>query len=351
MTISKARRGSKRDTGVPAAAHDEIAVIEAAYVLEGTESDWVAGLARAAAPLLDEGWGVTASTWTAKRDAPRLRTMSTIGGSAALADAALEAMRATSTDIQLALFRSGPCTSLGSTGGVRLIEQDRGSQGLIRLGIRDSLTILGADTGGFATFLSAYRPAPIRPSARMVACWSRIASHLAAGFRVRRGLSAAQAEVAGQPDPLVGSEAIVTPGGKIAHAEEPAKRACAALARAVIAVDRARAAQRRDDPDGALEAWRGLVEGRWSLVEHFDNDGQRFMVARKNDPDAVGPARLNLRERQVLACRARGLSLKLIAYDLGLSVPSISRTLKSGMAKLGISNDEQLACWFFRTPV
>jgi DNA-binding CsgD family transcriptional regulator len=83
------------------------------------------------------------------------------------------------------------------------------------------------------------------------------------------------------------------------------------------------------------------------LLEHFDTDGQRFLVARKNDPDAVGPSALSLRERQVLACRARGLSLKLIAYDLGLSVPSISRTLKSGMMKLGISSHEQLAALFF----
>jgi DNA-binding CsgD family transcriptional regulator len=89
-----------------------------------------------------------------------------------------------------------------------------------------------------------------------------------------------------------------------------------------------------------------LVEGRWSLVEYFDTDGQRFLVARKNDPEATGPSRLALRERQVLACRARGLSLKLIAYDLGLSIPTISRALQSGMAKLGLSSDEELAPLF-----
>ncbi|HMJ53831.1 MAG TPA: helix-turn-helix transcriptional regulator [Polyangiaceae bacterium] len=332
---------------MPTARHDELSVIEAAYILAGTESEWVESLARAAAPMLDEGWGLSATTWTAHPDGIVLRAMSTLGGPAALADAAVDAMRATRREIQLALVRSGPCTSLGSLGGSRLIEDDRGSQGLLRLGIRDSLTILAGDSGGFMTGLSAYRATPFRPSRRTVSCWSRIASHLAAGFRVRRGLAAAGAEVAAAGDPLVGCEAILTPSGKVAHAEEPAQRARAALARAVIAVDRARSSQRRDDPDGALEAWRGLVEGRWSLLEHFDTDGQRFLVARKNDPDAAGPLALSLRERQVLACRARGLSLKLIAYDLGLSVPSISRTLKSAMTKLGISSPEELAAFIF----
>jgi DNA-binding CsgD family transcriptional regulator len=335
---------------MPSARHDELSVIEAAYVLGGTETDWVLGLAQAAAPLLDEGWGVSATTWTAAPDGISLRAMSTVGAGSEVAEAAASAMRATGDEIQVALVRSGPCTSLGSMGGSRMVEQDSGSQGLIRLGIRDSLTILAPDSGGFLTGLSAYRPAPFRPSRRIVACWSRIASHLAAGFRVRRALAAAEAETSRARDPLAGSEAILTPNGKLAHAEEPAKRAHAALARAVIAVDRARTSQRRHDPDGAIDAWRGLVEGRWSLIEHFDTDGQRFIVARKNDPVASGPSHLSVRERQVLACRARGLSLKLIAYDLGWSVPTVSRTLRSGMGKLGISSDEELASLFLAAP-
>jgi DNA-binding CsgD family transcriptional regulator len=333
------------------ARQDELSVIEAAYLLDGTEAEWVSGLANAAAPLIDEGWGVSATTWSARPDGITLRAMSTVGGGSELAEAAIDAMRATRGEIQVALVRSGPCTSLGSVvgsmGGSQMLAQDRGSQGLFRLGIRDSLTILAHDGAGFVSGLSAYRPAPFRPSRRTVACWSRIASHLAAGFRVRRGLGAAHVETGKGPDPLVGSEAILTPSGKLAHAEEPAKRAQAALARAVIAVDRARSSQRAHDPMGAIDAWRGLVEGRWSLVEYFDTDGQRFLVARKNDPEATGPSRLALRERQVLACRARGLSLKLIAYDLGLSIPTISRALHSGMAKLGVSSDEELAPLFF----
>jgi DNA-binding NarL/FixJ family response regulator len=91
-----------------------------------------------------------------------------------------------------------------------------------------------------------------------------------------------------------------------------------------------------------VEAWRGLVNGRWSLIEHFDTDGRRFLVARKNDADAMGPAAVSARERQVLLGRARGLSLKLISYDLGLSIGSVSKVLRSAMDKLGLANEAEL---------
>jgi DNA-binding NarL/FixJ family response regulator len=43
-----------------------------------------------------------------------------------------------------------------------------------------------------------------------------------------------------------------------------------------------------------------------------------------------------------MASRARGLSLKLIAYELGLSIGTISKALQTGMTKLGISSDAEL---------
>jgi DNA-binding CsgD family transcriptional regulator len=327
------------------AHRDELAVVEAAYALGANEADWVAGLAEAAAAVLDEGWGMTATTWTGTSAGIALRTMSTIGGPSGLPDAALEAMQM-SREIQSGLVRSAPCTSLALAGGARLVDDDRGSRGLVRLGIRDAFTVLAIDAAGFVTGISAYRAEATRPPRRTVALWSRIACHLSAGFRVHRSLSAAHAESANHFDPLRGSEAILKPGGKLAHAERAAQKAQLALARAVVAIDRARTRAERRDPDAALEAWRGLVQGRWSLVEHFDSDGQRFLVARKNDPDARGPRGLNARERQVLASRSRGLSLKLIAYELGLSIPSVSRALRSGMTKLGISSHEELVSLF-----
>ena len=63
-------------------------------------------------------------------------------------------------------------------------------------------------------------------------------------------------------------DAILTPAGKVEHAEEGAKarEARDALRRGALAVDRARGRMRRESSDEAIEVWRGLVAGRWSLV-------------------------------------------------------------------------------------
>lgn len=323
---------------------DEVSVLEAAYRLDGPETDWLRGVAETAVPLLDQGWGVTASTWCVKPDAIQLRSIVSLGGPAGFGEAVVKAMRDTAPDIQrLPLAGPSPCTSLSAAGGGKLVADDPGSQELIRLGIRDCLMVFGADSGGFATVVSAYLPSAERPSRRTVSRWSRVASHLSAGFRVRRGLEAIRGRAI---DPLAGSEAILTPRGALQHAEGPAAAARKALAHAALAVDRARGTLRAHDPDAALEGWKGLVSGRWSLIDHVDTDGKRFLVARRNDPDAQGPSGLSLRERQVMSARARGLSLKLIAYDLGLSITTVSNSLQEGMAKLGVASDAELPALF-----
>ena len=73
---------------------------------------------------------------------------------------------------------------------------------------------------------------------------------------------------------------------------------------------------------------------------------KRFIVARRNDPAVHGPSGPTLRELQVMAARARGLSLKLIAYDLGLSIAVISKSLRTGMKKLGVRSDAELPALF-----
>jgi hypothetical protein len=73
----------------------------------------------------------------------------------------------------------------------------------------------------------------------------------------------------------------------------------------------------------AVEIWRGLVAGLWSLVDHIDTDGRRYLVAHRNDPTTPDPRALTERERQVVAYADLGQSNKLIAYQLGLSVSTV----------------------------
>lgn len=161
--------------------------------------------------------------------------------------------------------------------------------------------------------------------------WRRLSSHVAAGLRLRQALAAGRAATDG-----VEPEAILSPNGRLEHAVGPATSAPAreGLALAARSIDRARGPLRRRDPSEAVEIWRGLVAGRWSLVDRFDSDGRRFLVAHRNDPRARDPRGLTERERQVLGYAELGRSNKLIAYELGLSPSTVGVILKNARVKL-----------------
>lgn len=111
-----------------------------------------------------------------------------------------------------------------------------------------------------------------------------------------------------------------------------------ALRAAVIRQDRAREPERRRDPDAASDAWTALVSGRWSLVDHFESGGRRFIVARRNPLGVSDPRALTERERAVAHLAALGKSNKLIAYELGLSTATVSTHLAAVIRKLRVSS-------------
>jgi DNA-binding CsgD family transcriptional regulator len=170
-----------------------------------------------------------------------------------------------------------------------------------------------------------------------VALLSRLATHIGAGLRLRRRLEAAE-----RARRLDEAEAILTPSGKLEHAAGPAqaKGASQALASATRALDRARGRLRRADPDEAVALWRTLVSGRWSLIDHFDHDGRRYVVAHRNQMlDArVTLAALSDRERQAAMLAALGHGNKLIAYELGVSLSAVASYLSRASTKLGASS-------------
>ena len=159
---------------VHAKGADEVSVLEAAYRLDGSEEAWLGGIAEMAVPLLDQGWGVTASIWCVKPKELGLRAIVSLGGPDGFGEAVVKAMRETSPDIQrLPLAGSLPCTSLSASGGTERLDDDPGSQALIQLGIRDCLMVMGVDSSGYGTLLSAYLPNAGRPSRQTVSRWSR----------------------------------------------------------------------------------------------------------------------------------------------------------------------------------
>jgi DNA-binding NarL/FixJ family response regulator len=212
----------------------------------------------------------------------------------------------------------------------------------LEAGVRDFLAIgtLGPDGTGCVFGVPLARPERIKK--RSFEPWSKLLTHVMAGYRLH----------ATADD---GAEAVLETDGRIAHAEGPAKSrsARAALRQAAVRIDHARGNLRRTDPDAALDIWRGLVDGHWSLIDHFDTDGRRYLVARRNDPDVRDPRALDARERQVLGYTALGASQKHIAYALGLSAATVTRASRSAMRKLGCTSAADvvaLLAWAERGP-
>ncbi len=202
--------------------------------------------------------------------------------------------------------------------------------------LRDAVCITATDPTRQGCMLVAPTRLPVELGPRLAGRYRRVAAHIAAGLRLRCAL----ARLPDQAHADAG-EALVEPGGKIAHAVGPAttSSARARLQEAVRSRERARGNLRRTDPDEAVAIWRGLVAGRWTLVDRYERDGRRYLVAHKNDPDAPDPRVLTPRERQVVGFAALGLSNKAIAYELGISPSTVGVLLGRAAAKLGTSRD------------
>jgi DNA-binding CsgD family transcriptional regulator len=100
-----------------------------------------------------------------------------------------------------------------------------------------------------------------------------------------------------------------------------------------------------DSRTAAKNVWHGIVEGRLVIEKHFDKGGRRHLVVRPAAGDGAERA-LTERERQVVAYRAYGQTMKRIALELGLSVPTVARTLGSALGKLGLASDVELPAVF-----
>lgn len=182
--------------------------------------------------------------------------------------------------------------------------------------------------------------------------WNMLAAHLSSGLRVRRmaaKLHRAEAPNGdGPPDGdgfPYGAEAVIDPSkADVVDATGGARAADAlqALRDGAIRVDRARGRLRRDNPKEALEMWEPLMRERWSLVDWFDSDDRRYLLAVPNAPDVEDPRNLTPRERQVVAHAVMGESHKIIAYRLGVSRPTVTNALRSAMRKLGVTTQAEL---------
>ncbi len=307
-------------------------VIEACYRVETADTEWLAGIVEAATPLLDSGLGVLAYTYDATdparfvmRDACMPPGVDPAQMAAYLASVPRSFVERT--------WLSNPCGHASRIEGFADLAPALAAFG----GARDVLALNGREPSGHGVWLGALLPRRAPPAPRKIERLTRLATHLATTYRVRRQLDRRRAldEQA---------EAVLRPDGRVEHAEGDARDASArdALRRATLRLDRARASTRREDADLALGLWKGMVDARWTLLDHFDHDGRRYVVARRNDP-AVNPiGELTLRERQVVGYAALGHDNKVIAYELGLATATVRVLVHRASRKLGVRGRAEL---------
>jgi DNA-binding CsgD family transcriptional regulator len=314
---------------------DPIAVIEAAYRVESSETDWLEELARVSAATMGSNQGAMAFQFDASSgDWVHITGVAAQGlppefvkGLFNFPDLPVEQ--------GMQLIKLYTSITFGSLREAFAPVMPELRELLTHFGIGDMIGINAVDpTGrgcmvGVATSRKAYSN-----STREL--WKRLAAHLSAGSRLRKTL---QALVQEPRDRAAAAEAVLTPDGRVEHAvgdAEP-RDAREALRDALVRIDRARS--RHESPTTSVELWRGLVSGRWSVVEHFERDGKRYYLAHKNDPELAADRGLTPRERQVFAYAELGQSDKLIAYTLGLSLSTVSTLLSNARRKLGTSLD------------
>lgn len=311
---------------------DSIGAVEACYRFDDSNDAWLSGLVGAVRPLLDDGFGVGAWTYAPGRwTSGRLP----IGIDPAIG----ERMFATPPYFTAAEIARCFCSSrVGSLAERTGYGADLLQHPALRLhhsaGIKDFLGLTVADSSGEGAVIVA----PLRElgttSKPLRARLERLGAHLHAAMRLKRSLLA--------------EEAVLAPDGRTLHAEGDAKPVPAReqLQRAVIAMEKARSQLGRSNPEEALSSWQALVAGRWSIVERFESDGRRYLLARANVPGSdpsQGPTPL---EQHALLLRAQSVSLKIIGYELGVTVGGASKLVQNGIYKLGLGNELELAALY-----
>jgi DNA-binding CsgD family transcriptional regulator len=116
----------------------------------------------------------------------------------------------------------------------------------------------------------------------------------------------------------------------------------ATLSSQVQAIERLRLSAYRGDDEGALETWKALTAGVFSLVERVDADGRRQYEVYENPPRAVTTLALSDLEHAVISQACRSITNKEVGYALGLNASQVSRALHQATERLGLTSERDL---------
>lgn len=303
-----------------------IPLIERAYSgLGSPRQDWLDGLRQEAERLFD-GVAPSAQAFQIDLGPDRVPRVVGISSDEPYRSAFLTMHRIAPRAVIDQLYLRGPVSSVAGALPRRMGALHRV---MAATGVPDVIGAVGLDPSGRGVGISWLRDrAGVSLPREVRHTLARVAAHVASAARLR--------ERGGTVD---GEDAVLAADGRVLHAERDARDAAprAALREAALRIERARTRRAASDPDEAASMWHALVDARWSLVERFESDGRRYLIAQRNDPTTRALRALTERERKVVALTALGHPLKIAAYELGLSESTVSLTLRRAMDKMGVT--------------
>ena len=327
------------------ASNSPIALVEAAYNLEAGSAEWLPDLLRAGSTVLDLGLGCAATVWagTSSEGEPLVSQLHAEHGAPDLAMRFARAAREVVPN--LAGVTPAPPRPRVHTLAEAKHSYPEVHEALTKhVGCKDMLALWAMDPDCHGVGIHIPSTAVIELSRTARERWHMLAVHIAAGHRLRRRLGQTQSGMPVTQIPL-DAEAVLDPKRfSVVEAAGHAKNkdALDEIRRTAIQVDVARGRLGKRETCEALRVWKGVVRGRWSIVDWFDSDGRRFILALPNTPRSRDPRGLSERELQVATHAGAGESSKLIAYRLGVSRSRVSRLLHQAMHKLGVQTTGQL---------
>lgn len=313
---------------------DPLDVVESAYRVDGPDETWLAGILERFAPVVDEDHGVLAYLYDAA--ARPLRIWSFVGECAPTKSEIDDVVRAADDEYVASSYLVTPFgTASDHPGFDRQITFQRR---LGPYGVKDAIAMNSIDPSGLGAWIGALLPEKRTATGEDRDRWGKVSAHVVAALRLRKRLSSARPAAAPALDPA-SADAVLTTSGSLEHAANPnaaVEDERRSLAEAVKRLDRARGGLRRTNPEEAIEEWRVLVRARWSLVDQFESDGKRYVLAYSNPPSSPGPVGFTDREREIVALAMLGRAPKLIAYELGLAPSTVRVHLTNASRKLGV---------------
>jgi DNA-binding NarL/FixJ family response regulator len=304
----------------------------AAERIDLDEQRWLEGVAAATLPLLPRSDDHAAVCGAVELETGLWTNSTTCVNSALLLADADRVGNAATTSSQRDRFNG--MVGVGSFRGL-LHQMPRLRAAVDEHGIYELAYVTTSTPRGFvAVFVHLDEVLPIEPRQRVF--WSELAAHLGRTSSLRHGIATSC---------VADANAVFSPRGSCVHARSDLSPPQLERLRAhVVARERVRA-RGEEDVACLLECWTSQGAAGWTIVDHFERDGERWIVVWPNLMARHGPRSLDANERRMLALVLEGSTNRAAAAELGLSFASASRTLASAMRKLGLRDLATLSSW------